>query len=257
MLEKLLEGEPNVEAIACLAQRRARARIADIQQSLEGHRLRDHHRRMLRFSLDHLAFLEQQVQAIDDEVLTLIERERYLPAFELLQSIPGIRALTAAALLAETGADMSVFPTAGQLSSWVGVCPGQRISAGKNRSSDRPRGNRWARTTLVECAWAAVAKKDCYLRERFRMLCVKGRKPALIAVAHALVVIVHRTLSTGIPYHESDQPAPDERQRQQLIRHYVRRLGKLGVNIGSPQPVEEKRCGSSALTRKQKRQRNP
>ena len=136
MLEKLLEGEIDPEAIAQLAQRKARARIAEIQQSLEGHRMRDHHRRLLRFSLEHLAFLEQQIQAIDGAVLALIE-ESYQPALELLQSIPGVQGITAAALLAETGADMSVFPTEGNLSSWAGVCPGNRISAGKNRSGAR------------------------------------------------------------------------------------------------------------------------
>jgi transposase len=249
MLEKLLNGEPDVEAIAQLAQRKARARIPEIQQALEGHRLRDHHRRMLRLSLEHLAFLEQQIHAIDGDVLELIAREKYQSSFELLQSIPGIRGLTAAALLAETGADMTVFPTEGQLSSWLGVCPGQRISAGKNRGTATPRGNKWARTTLVECAWAAAAKKDCHLKERFRRLCVKGRKPALIAIAHSLAVIVHRTLSTGVPYSEPNQPAPDERQRQRLIRHYVRRLGKLGIAVHSMSPEPATQYKSSAGTR--------
>jgi len=250
MLEKLLEGEIDPEAIAQLAQRKARARIAEIQQSLEGHRMRDHHRRLLRFSLEHLAFLEQQIQAIDGAVLALIE-ESYQPALELLQSIPGVQGITAAALLAETGADMSVFPTEGNLSSWAGVCPGNRISAGKNRSGAIPRGNKWARTTLVECAWAAAAKKDCHLKERFRRLCVKGRKTALIAVAHDLAVIVHQTLKTGTPYREPDQPAPDERKRQRLIRHYVRRLGKLGIAVSSLSPEPAKPYRSSAGTRTQ------
>ena len=131
MLEKLLDGEPDPEAIANLAQRRARMKIPEILQSLEGNRLRDHHRRMLRLSLEHLAFLEQQIGTIDGEVLALIEREGYGRWFDLLQSIPGVQEISAAALLAETRADMSVFPTEEQLSSWIGVCPGNRISAGK------------------------------------------------------------------------------------------------------------------------------
>jgi transposase len=226
MLEKLLEGEPDLEAIANLAQRKARLKIPEILRSLEGHRLRDHHRSMLRYSLEHLAFLEQQIGTIDAEVLQLIGERGYQKPFELLQTIPGIQEISAAALLAETGGDMSVFPTAAQLSSWLGVCPGNRISAGKNKSGAISRGNRWARTALVECAWAASSKKDCQLRQRFLKLSVKGRKPALIGVAHALAVIIYRTLSTGVPYQEPNQPAPDERQRQRLIRHYVRRLGK-------------------------------
>ena len=146
---------------------------------------------------------------------------------------------------------MSVFPSEAQLSSWLGVSPGNRISAGKNRSAAISRGNRWARTALVECAWAAVSKKDCHLKERFRKLCVKGRKPALIAVAHSLAVIIHRTLHTGIPYQEPNQPAPDERKRQRLIRHYVRRLGKLGVAVHSLRPQSATHYQSAAGTRTQ------
>ena len=183
MLEKLLDGETDVKAIAQLAQRKARAKIPEIQQALEGYRLRDHHRRMVRLSLAHLAFLEEQVSTIDEAVLALIEKEGYQKAFALLQSVPGMQEISAAALLAETGPDMSVFPSAGQLSSWIGVSPGNCISAGKRKRGAISRGNRWARTTLVECAWAASVKKDCHLKERFRRLCVRGRKPAAVAVA--------------------------------------------------------------------------
>lgn len=239
MLEKLLEGEPDAAIIANLAQRKARVKIPEIRQALEGHRLRDHHRTMLRFSLDHLAFLERQIDAIDSEALRLIEEHGYGKPFEILKSLPGVQEISAAALLAETGADMSVFPSEAHLSSWIGVSPGNRISGGKNRSASITRGNRWARTALVECAWAAAAKKDCHLRDRFRRLSVKGRKPALIAVAHALAIILHRTLSSGLVYTEPNQPPPDERHRQRLIRHHVRRLGKLGVAVHSLRPDSE------------------
>jgi transposase len=249
MLEKLLEGEADVPAIAQLAKHKARLKIPEIEQALEGHRLRDHHRRMLKLSLEHLAFLQAQIDAIDSEVLQLIEREGYQSQFELLHSVPGIQQISAAALLAEIGGDMNVFPSAAHLSSWIGVCPGNRISAGKNRNPAITRGNGWARSALVECAWAAAAKKDCHLQERFRKLCVKGRKLALIAVAHSLAVIVHRTLSTGTSYQEPDAPAPDERKKQRLIRHYVRRLGKLGVAVHSLRPESPTHYRTSSGTR--------
>jgi transposase len=251
MLEKLLEGEPDLAAIANLAQRGARRRIAEIQQALEGHRLRDHHRAMLRLSLEHLAFLEQQISTIDSGILELIQREGYQASFELLQSIPGVQTISAAALLAETGPDMSVFPSEAHLSSWIGVAPGNRISAGRNKSAATVRGNEWARTALVECAWAATMKKDCHLKDRFRRLCVKGKKPALIAIAHSLAVIIHRTLTRGIAYREASQPVPDERKRQRLIRHYVRRLGKLGIAVDSLHIAPERNHKSAAGTRTQ------
>jgi transposase len=236
MLEKLLAGEPDLAVIADLARCQARAKIPEILRSLEGHRLRDHHRTMLRFSLEHLAFLEKKIIEIDGLVLELVKKEGYQKPFELLHSIPGVQEISAAALLAETGADMSVFPTQAQLSSWIGVCPGNRISAGKNKSGAICRGNRWARTALVECAWAATKTKKCHLKERFRKLSVKGRKTALIAVAHSLAVIIHKTLTTGTPYQEPNQPDMDERKRQRLIRHYTRRLGKLGIAVHSLRP---------------------
>jgi transposase len=258
MLEKLLdtEGEPDAAAIANLAQKKARAKIPEIRRSIEGNRMRDHHRRMLRRSLDHLAFVEQQIDGIDSEVRQVIEKAGYTRAFELMQSIPGMQEISAAALLAETGADMSVFPTAAHLSSWMGLCPGNRISAGKNSNSSISRGNRWARTALVECAWAASAKKDCQFRERFHRLSVKGRKPAVIAVAHSLAVVIHRTLADGIPYQEPNQPAPDERKRQRLIRHYVRRLGKLGIAVHSlrPEPETQHRTHTGTRTSHSHRQ---
>jgi transposase len=248
MLEKLLEGEPDLATIADLAQRKAREKIPQILQALEGHRLRSHSRAMLRLSLEHLAFLEKKIDEIDGLVLDLIERAGYRKSFELLHSIPGVQEISAAALLAETGADMSVFPSQAHLSSWIGVCPGNRISAGKNRSGAICRGNRWARTALVECAWAATKTKKCHLQERFRKLSVKGRKTALIAIAHSLAVIIHKTLLTGNPYQEPDQPDMDERKRQRLIRHYTRRLGKLGIAVHSLRPQTETQRKSSAST---------
>jgi transposase len=110
MLEKLLDGEADAEAIAELAQRKARQKIPEIRQALEGHRLRDHHRRMLRLSLEHIAFLERQISAIDEEVGKLIEREGYQESFDLVRSVPGVQQITAAALLAETGADHERVP---------------------------------------------------------------------------------------------------------------------------------------------------
>lgn len=248
MLEKLLEGEPDMEAVANLARRKARVKIPEIRQALEGNRLRDHHRRMLRMSLEHMEFLEKQISAIDQQVLEMIEQEGYQQAFELLQSIPGIQEISAASLLAETGADMTVFPSEGQLSSWIGVAPGNRISAGKNKSGATVRGNRWARTALVECAWAARARKDCHLKDRFHRLSVKGRKVALIAVAHDLAILIHRTLKTRTPYQEPNQSVPDERKRRRLIRHYVRRLGRLGVAVHSLRPEPATLYKSSAGT---------
>lgn len=140
--------------MAQFARGRAKQKIPQLVITLEGHRMSDHHRSLIRFSLDHLVFLEEQIRSIDAAVLQKISLSGYQQPFELLQTIPGIQEDSAASILAETGADMSVFPSAGHLSSWAGVCPGNRRSAGKDQGGRTTRGNRWLNGMLTQCAWA-------------------------------------------------------------------------------------------------------
>ncbi len=135
---------------------------------------------------------------------------------------------------------MGQFQTERDLSSWAGVCPGNNRSAGKSKSSHTTRGNPWLRSALTECAWAAASKKECFLNDKFWR--IVGRKegkkaPAMIAVAHTLLILIFRVLSTGQPYQEHGAPVMDEAQRKRLIRHNTRRLGKLGVAVASATPV--------------------
>jgi transposase len=256
MLEKLLKGETDVEAIAKLAQRRAKQKIPELIRALEGHRLRDHHRTLIRLSLEHLAFLEGQLAAIDNEIARIIEENALTKAYHLLISVPGVQQISAAAILAETGADMQVFPTAGHLSSWAGVAPGNKISGGKAKPTSVSRGNRWLRTTLVECAWAASKLKDSPSKEQFAKLANKGRKVGLIAIAHSLAVIIHRTLATGQLWQAGDRPM-DEAKRERLVRHYIRRLGKLGVQVYSLRPEPTRYARNSAGTVVDSRTKKP
>jgi transposase len=127
------------------------------------------------------------------------------------------------------------------LSSWAGLCPGNNRTAGKNKSSRTTGGNPWLRSSLVECSWAASVKRNCFLREKFWRIVSKSRDhkkgPALIAVAHTLLQLIFHVLSTGKPYAERGLPPLDERQRNRIIRHHVRRLGKLGIAVNSTQPA--------------------
>jgi transposase len=159
MLEALLEGRGNPQELAEMARHRARQKIPQIIESLSGHRLSEHHRFMIRMSLEHLRMLEGQILALDEEVLQRIGslgRDRLLT---LLQTIPGLGHDSAVAILAEVGPDINQVPTAKQLSSWAGVCPGNKKSAGKDFRGHTTRGNRWLRSTLTECAWAVSRSK--------------------------------------------------------------------------------------------------
>jgi hypothetical protein len=143
---------------------------------------------------------------------------------------------SAAKILAETGADMMQFPSQRNLSSWAGICPGNNRSAGKNRSNRPTGGNRWLRGALTECAWAAAAKKNCFLKEKFWRITTKSRgkkNSALLAVAHTILQLVYEVLRTGQPYRDRQAPALSGQQKDRLTRHHVRRLGKLGVRVYS------------------------
>jgi len=232
MLEALLEGRATAEQIAQFAQRRAREKIPQIAASLERHRMSEHHRLLIRMSLEVLRCLEAQVIALDEEILRRIARHGYVRQLELIESVPGIQRDTAVVILAETGGDMRVFPTAQQLSSWAGVCPGNKRSAGKDFRGHTTRGNRWLRSTLTQCAWAVAHSKGGPLRERFWKLAVGGTKKAVMATAHAQLRLVYQVLSTGQPYSPGPSAPCDPARRLRMIRHHVRCLGRLGLSTG-------------------------
>jgi transposase len=232
MLEALLEGKASADQIAELAKGRARRRIPELAASLAGHRMSEHHRRMIRYSLEHLGFLEKHLLALDEEILRQIDKAGFRPALDLIKTVPGIQQDSAVSVLAEVGPDINAFPSAGHLSSWAGLCPGNRQSAGKDKGGRTTRGNRWLRTTMTQCAWAASAKKNCYSKGNFWRLAAEGKKRAIVAVAHNLLVLVYHVLSTGQPYQERGAGILEEQQKHRSIRHHLRALGRLGVNVG-------------------------
>jgi transposase len=234
MLEALLEGKAQPAEIAQFAKRAAKKKIPEIVQALEGHRMSDHHRQMIRYSLKHLLFLEEQIAEMDRDITDQIQAAGLGPAWQLVQTVPGIQDRSAANILAETGADMKQFPSAKHLSSWAGVCPGNNRSAGKNKSSHTTGGNPWLRSALTECAWAAAATKNCSLQDKFwRVVSRSGghKAPALIAVAHLMLTLIHRVLENQQPFEDRKAPPLGEPQKQRMIRHHIRRLGKLGIAI--------------------------
>ena len=181
MLEALLEGKGGPQEIAQLAKRRARQRIPEITAALEEHQMNAHHRQMIRYSLEHMQFIEQQIIQLDKDIAQKIRETGLETQWELLQSVPGVKANSAATILAETGTEMQQFGDAKHFSSWAGVCPGNNRSAGKDKSSHTTRGDPWLRSALTECAWAAANVKTCFLKEKFWRVTTKhgGRRPRL------------------------------------------------------------------------------
>lgn len=260
MLDALLKGEEAPKQIAQHAQRRAKSKIPEITAALEGHQMSDHHRRMISHHLDHMKVLEEWIAKLDQEIEEQIRKAGMEEQWLLLQSLPGVQQTSAATILAEIGPDMTVFPTHRHISSWAGVCPGNNLSAGKSKGSHTGRGNKFVKSALSECAWGASRKKGCFLNDKFWKVKTKSKGkdgPAIVAIGHTLIILMFHVLKTGEPYQERGAPILDERQKDRAIRHHIRRLGKLGVDVGGPQrakvPNGPQFCGVQSGRTKLKR----
>jgi transposase len=239
IIEALLNGCTDAREMAKLAVGRAKAKRLQIMAAIEQHRLSDTQRSLLRHSLLHLSFLEEEICQLDQEIQQNIGRNGWQRQMELLVSIPGVDQVTAASILAELGPDASAFPSAAQLSSWAGLCPGNNVSAGVSRQCRTTKGNVWLRATISQAAWAGSRTKGSVLHLKYHRLAGRrGKKRAIIAIAHTLLVIAYCVLTRSVPYRKRDEEAAKQQHHRRSIRYHTRCLAKLGVSPGSePKPA--------------------
>jgi transposase len=229
MLEALVDGlagkaDPSPFDIAQLACGHARKKLEELTAALEGHQMRTSHRTLIRHAMRHMAFLTEEIEALDQDIATRIQEANLTEAYELLQTIPGIRSQAAATILAESGPDMKQFPTAANFSSWSGLAPGNNESAGKRKRAPAMKGNPHIKTAVVEAAWSASRTKQSefegrYQRHKQRM----GHKRALVAAAHMLAIRIYEVLDSGAPYQPPGETLTP-RAVKRLVRHHTRRL---------------------------------
>jgi len=241
MLLALLGGQASPAEIAQLARGSAKRKIPQLIDALDGNRMSDHLRFVIRSCLRHLACLEEEVEELDEEILRRMKLAPFQSAFMLLQTMPGVGELSAATILAETGTDLAPFPTAEQMASWAGLCPGNRESAGIQKGSQTTHGNPYLRMTLVQCAWAAARKNDSIFCARFQRIAPRrGQKRAIMAVAHLMLIVLYYMLKQGVPFRGAEY-APKQRRRQRRAHHHLRCLRRLGLSVqimpGSESPV--------------------
>ncbi len=240
MLDALVAGQENPERLADLARRRMRGKIPQLREALRG-RVTDHHRFLLRLLLEHLDHLNRLVAQLDARIEQLAVPDA--EALALLTTIPGIKQHTAEVLLAEVGPTVDPFPSAGQFASWAGMCPGNNESAGKRRTGQTRRANRWLRQAVVQAGWAAAHSKKTYLGARYqRVARRRGAKRALMAVGHTLLVIVYQVLRRREAYREIGADYYDRLQPERLTRHLVHRLEQLGHKVTLEDRAAEERA---------------
>jgi transposase len=229
MIEAMIEGQTDPQVLAALAHRNLRASACALEAALRG-RVTPHHRFLLRLHLGHLDAVDAAITAIDREVNANVEPFR--TAIELLNTVPGIGALSAEVIVAEIGIDMSRFPSDSHLISWAGLCPGNDESAGKRRSTRLRQGAPWLKTALVQCAWAATRVKGTYLQTQFlRLRSRRGAKKAICAVAASILTAIYHMLKKGLPYADLGAEHFDRRTQDRQIIRMVHRLKNLGYGV--------------------------
>ena len=226
MIEALIAGETNPTKLASLADRRVKGSQDELREALRG-RVTKHHRFLLRLHLNQIDALAAAMATIDAQVEESLEPFR--TAVELITSIPGIKNLSAHVIVSEIGIDMSRFPSAAHLISWACLCPRNDESAGKRRSNRVRKGAVWLKTTLVQCAWAAVKKKDSYLQAQFfRIRARRGQKKAILAVAASMLTAIYHMLKDGTMYQDLGRNYFDRRSTEKQKKNLIKRLADLG-----------------------------
>ena len=236
MLRALIAGEDDAEKLAELARRRLRAKLPQLQLALKG-RVSAHHRFLLKLLLEEVEQHEAWIARLSERIVEVLPAP-FAEAVQRLATIPGIDERAAENILAEIGTDMAQFPSAGHLASWTGMCSGNRESAGKRRSGRTTKGNRWLRATLVQVAWAASHTKNTYLSAQYHRLAGRrGKKRALVALGHTLLVIIYHVLRDRGTYRELGPDYFDRLETDRQTRSLVRRLERLGHKV-TLQPQE-------------------
>jgi transposase len=256
MLTEIVAGQTDAEMMADLARGRMRNKIPELEKALTGI-VQSHQRFVLAQQLDHIDFLDEKVETLSLRIEQQLESmswpdepaepdagedteegppatdESELPltwnaAVALLDTIPGVSRRIAEVMLAEMGLDMSQFPTADHLASWAGLAPGNHQSGGKRYSGRTTKGNKPLASIMVQGAWSAVRVKGTFLKARYHRLAARrGKKRAIVAVAHSMLVSAWHMLTYQQPYQELGGDYFDQRKKETKVSYLVRRLEKL------------------------------
>jgi transposase len=258
MLEAIIADRLTPQEMAELARGRLRNKKAELEKALTGI-VGPQQRKVLALQLEHIDFLDEQVEELSAEITRHMQGMdqppssdkseagssgdeeadagnplppmSYEQAIAILDTAPGVNERVAETALAELGADMRRFPTPEQAVAWSGIAPGNNESGGKRYSGRTRKGNQALRLALIQAAWAAVKTKDTYLKAKYERLVVRrGKKRAIVAVAHSLLKSMWYMLAYHVPYQDLGGDYFDNRRKESKINYHLRQLQKLGYS---------------------------
>ena len=238
MLKALGDGENNPAVLAAMADKKLRATPAQLCDALGAcTELNGVYRRLLKMTLEELQLLEQQISQLEQEMASLLRQHQ--DSVQRLAEIPGLGVGSAQQIIAEVGATAATFPSAKELSSLVGACPGDEESGGVSKTHRSPKGNRRMRGILNQCANSAIKVKGSIFEIVYRRLAPRlGHKSTIGALAHRLCHLIWIILYRGVRYEERG-PAVSQRSRKHRTNRMIRELRSLGYRVESmnPQPA--------------------
>jgi transposase len=258
MLQAIIAGRLTPQEMAELARGRLRNKKAELEKALTGI-VGPQQRKVLALQLEHIDFLDEQVEELSAEIARHIQSMNQPPssgeagagsnvseegdsgelpppmnyeqAIILLDTIPGVNERVAETAVAELGVDMRRFATPEHAAAWTGIAPGNNESGGKRYSGRTRKGNQALRSALIQAAWAAVRKKDTYLKAKYDRLVVRrGKKRAIVAVAHSILKSIWYMLAYHVPYQDLGGDYFDKRRKESKLNYYLLQLQKLGYS---------------------------
>lgn len=229
ILRSMVAGERDPKVLADLSVRQLRRKIPSLIPALEG-RFSDHHAFLVEFHLDLIATLDERIALITERIEEAMAPFRAIR--ELLIEIPGISTGTADVIIAETGGDMSVFPSADQLASWAGVAPGHHESAGRRKSGKTRHGNRYLKGALGAAVLSIARHPGTALHAKYtRLANSTNPQKAIVALERTLLTIIWTMLTNNVAYIERGPDYYQRRNPERTMRNAVRALESLGLDV--------------------------
>lgn len=229
ILRAIVSGETDPVILSQLAKGKAKSKLTELQRALKGS-IHPHQQLMLKHQLEHIETLSGIIEDLDSDIDEKTESMK--KQLQLLDEIPGIGRKSAERLLAETGTEMDQFKNQSHFSSWAGLVPECKESAGKKMSTRIRKGNKHVKSVLVECARSAIRNKKSYFYSRYQRIAARrGGNRALIAVAHSMLITIYHVLKDLQPYKEPGCDYYSTYNREKNIQRNIRSLERMGVTV--------------------------
>ena len=192
---------------------------------------------MIREVLAHIKELSEHIRRLEDEIDHHMDEEQKQAA-KNIETVTGVGEHSAKAIISVIGTDMNRFPSDAHISAWAGLCPGNNESAKKRHYGKSRKGNKLLKSTLVVCAHAAIKNKASYFYAQFQRICAhRGKKRAIVAVAHSMLIAIYHILKDNVPFYDLGSDYFNQFNRERKINSLLKKLKQLGWENTIATPV--------------------